>query len=85
LLEGATLQSCQEWTVMIQSTGLHWGRNPGIPDFSWYACSRERSAGGTDPTSKVPTRAKICILNKNQVSDSSILEETMCQLAWYFS
>jgi hypothetical protein len=34
--------------------------------------------------SKVPTRTKICILNKNQASNSSILEETICQLAWYF-
>ncbi len=85
LLEGATLQYCQEWTVIIRSTGLHWERNPWyIPDFSWYTCSRERSAGGTDPMSKVPTRTKICMLNKIQVSDSSILEETICQLAWYF-
>ncbi len=31
LLKGATLQYCQEWTVIIQSTGVHWGRNPWYP------------------------------------------------------
>jgi hypothetical protein len=31
LLEGATLQYCQERTVIIQLTGLHWERNPWYP------------------------------------------------------
>jgi hypothetical protein len=31
LLKGATSQYCQECTVIIQSTGLHWGRNPWYP------------------------------------------------------